>query len=345
MRGVSQDMERPVFVVGAPRSGTTLMARILGGHPRIFMPGETHFFDDVFSRRQELGEPSDPEGAARIHARLMSLYGRYNEPDDQARVELLSGTGLSLEAMRDNCRSWDDVLRWFLGVQAEWAGKTRFGNQAPRDLFNVPEVLEFFPKARLVLMVRDPRDFLLSYAGKWRAESGENARRLRRLYHPALASLQWRACMQRVEAVLERVPEAQRMAVRYEDLVGDPEETVRQVCRVVGEDFEPVMLQVSAYGSSDLDRAGRAGVFTTSVGRWRENLPAADVWAAQHWCAEIMERWGYAREEANASPASRLRVLATLPFGAARALWANRRKRGPLLPYLRRRLFFGGGGR
>ena len=39
----------PVFIIGTPRSGTTLTAKILGRHSNIFMPGETHFFDDVYS--------------------------------------------------------------------------------------------------------------------------------------------------------------------------------------------------------------------------------------------------------------------------------------------------------
>ena len=76
----------PVFIVGTPRSGTTLLARILGRHPSLFMHGETHFFPDIYARRAELGDPPSAEGALAMKERLSTLYGRYNEPADQARV-------------------------------------------------------------------------------------------------------------------------------------------------------------------------------------------------------------------------------------------------------------------
>ena len=51
----------PIFVLGMPRSGTTLTAKILGRHQKIFAlaPGETHYFHDVWSRRRELDDLQD----------------------------------------------------------------------------------------------------------------------------------------------------------------------------------------------------------------------------------------------------------------------------------------------
>lgn len=43
----------PIFVFGIPRSGTTLTAMIIGRHSRLFMSGETHYIDDIYSRRKE----------------------------------------------------------------------------------------------------------------------------------------------------------------------------------------------------------------------------------------------------------------------------------------------------
>ncbi len=79
----------PIFVVGTPRSGTTLTARILNRHSRIFMPGETHFFDDVYSRRREFGSIQTANARSEISNQLVTLYERYNEPADQQRIDLL----------------------------------------------------------------------------------------------------------------------------------------------------------------------------------------------------------------------------------------------------------------
>jgi len=59
MNRVAKNNTNPIFVVGTPRSGTILTAKILGRHSHIFMPGETHFFDDIYSRRIELGNPGN----------------------------------------------------------------------------------------------------------------------------------------------------------------------------------------------------------------------------------------------------------------------------------------------
>ena len=79
----------PIFIVGAPRSGTTLTARILGNHSRIYMPGETHFFDDIYLQFRELGSFSKKQIKDPVIEKLSSMYARYNEPADQERIEKL----------------------------------------------------------------------------------------------------------------------------------------------------------------------------------------------------------------------------------------------------------------
>lgn len=174
----------PVFVVGPPRCGTTLTARMLGRHPAIFMPGETHFFEDIYARRQELGDPTDAAARARIIERLQTLYGRFREPPDQTRIERLFA-GSDLRAALNRAHSYREIFSAFLEAQMGAVGKRRWGNQVPRDLFELDRIFAFFPDARVVACLRDPRDFLLSYRDKWqRDKEGREAERLRKLYHP-----------------------------------------------------------------------------------------------------------------------------------------------------------------
>ena len=60
----------PIFIVGTLRSGTTLMANILGRHTELFIEGEFHFFDDIYSKRQVLGHPSTPKAFEAIYNKL-----------------------------------------------------------------------------------------------------------------------------------------------------------------------------------------------------------------------------------------------------------------------------------
>jgi len=327
----------PVFVVGTPRSGTTLTARILGNHPLLFMPGETHFFDDLSARREQLGLPFEPQGAKRIADRLMTLYGRYNEPADQARVESLTDSGSLAGQICERCRDYGDVLRLFMELQAQGTGSTIWGNNVPRDIFNIKEIGAFYPDAKIVVCVRDPRDFLGSYKGKWRATASGEVDRLRRLYHPVVTSLLWKLSMKQLGAIEQVFSSDQVLVMPYEQLVAVPEDSARALCRHLGVEYDSRMLEVEFSNSSGSDSATDR-IFSTSVGSWRKRISEDEAWIAERLCAPEMHSLGYQREAANVSYLGILGHLLSAPYAFWRGLQANKRKRGPLLPYLLRRL-------
>ena len=325
----------PIFVVGTPRSGTTLTASILGRHSRIFMPGETHFFDDIYSRRMELGDPRGPATRARIIERLKTLYERYYEPADQRRVERLFADLRVLNQMRTGGETYCDILSLFMQLQMESLGKERWGNNAPRDIFNIEDILDFYPDAKILVCVRDVRDFLISYRDKWKITRSEDVERLKNLYHPVVTSLLWKSSMKRIPEIAARVPPENFMIIRYEEFVQKPESVVSEICRVVGEAVEPGMLDVDSNNSS-ADRHG-GGIFATSIGRWRHGLSAEDVCIAQWLTSEEMVRYGYSIEATEARLPGLCKAVCTFPFALWRALGSNKIVRGPLVPYIARR--------
>lgn len=329
-------MDRPIFIVGPPRCGTTLAARILGLHSRIFMPGETHFFHDVYANRAALGDPATDAGIARIVGRLGTLYGRYNEPDDQARIDRLFADPGAVRSFYGSCGDYGAVMSRFMALQTQDAGKARWGNHAPKDLFHVDDILRFYPRAMIVVCVRDLRDFLSSYRDKWRATTQDHVERIRSLYHPVLTTLLWKASVRQAQRLRDKVPRESLVVVKYEELVCDTEHVVRDLCARIGERFEPRMLEVSSHNSSSA--ATVAGIFTSSVGRWEGALSNEEVYLAQRIAGREMEALGYAPKRVGANTAKVALVAATTPAAALRALNANRALRGPLLPYLWRRV-------
>ena len=79
----------PVFVVGTPRSGTTLTAQILGRHSTLFIPGENHFFEDIYVRWSPRWSGATPQERSSMVERLATIYGRYNQLEDQPRIDAL----------------------------------------------------------------------------------------------------------------------------------------------------------------------------------------------------------------------------------------------------------------
>lgn len=329
----------PIFVVGTPRSGTTLTARILGNHSRIFMPAETHFFDDIYSRRKQLGHPQDPATAQKIMARLSSLYKRQHEGQYQKQYRDLFQDPERIARLMGPCCDYRDVLSRFMSMQMRMAGKVRWGNHVPRDLFNIPDILSFYPDAKVIICVRDIRDFLLSYSNMKDVVPPKHVERQRRLYHPVVTSLLWHASVRRIPEVERQVHSDNLLIVKYEALVGDPEVTVRRLCAVIGEAFEPAMLNVRDHNSSDVFNPTKStGIFDSSVGRWRGRLPKEHAYLSQKIAGPTLCALGYKPERIDINLTRVLQICLAFPFALLRGLYANRKKQGALMPYMARRV-------
>jgi hypothetical protein len=300
------------------------------------MPGETHFFDDIYSRRSELGDPGKPEDLDNIARRLDTLYARYNEPADQRRVAALLSDESVVRDFRARCKTYRDVLTSFMQLQMKHEGKARWGNNTPRDIFNMREILAFYPDAKILVCVRDLKDFLSSYEGKWRVTADQERVRLRQLYHPVLTSLLWKTSVRMIPSIQSRVPAGNFMIVRYEELAQDAEKTVRGICATIEEEFESEMLTVNYSNSSSPTTTG--GIYASSVGVWRRRLPGEDVCAGQLIARNELSWLGYSIEKVAARRARVLMLFVTFPFALTRALYVNRWKRGHLLSYLERRV-------
>lgn len=328
----------PIFVVGTPRSGTTLTARVLGNHSRIFMPAETHFFDDIYARRGRLGEPGSAAWTDTVVDRLSTIYKRQHEGGYQKRMGALLSDTEALRQVVAHCRSYREVFSGFMAWQMDAAGKSRWGNNVPRDIFNLTEILSFYPDARIIVCVRDVRDFLVSYGGMKSVLKAHHVSRYQKLFHPVVTSLLWTSTMRRIPMLERQVAPENMMILRYEDLVREPENSARRLCGLIGEDFEPDMLAISQNNSSErTTRSAAGGIYASSVGRWRDALPPEQAWLAQLIAGKWLSKLGYQAEPIVANPLRVARLLLTFPFALMRGLHANRAKRGALAPYVARR--------
>ncbi len=328
--------DAPIFVVGTPRSGTTLTAQILDRHPGIMMPGENHFFEDIYSRRKEIGNAADPAVMATIVERISTIYGRYNQVSDQQRIDRLITEEALISRLANGSCSYKDVLDRFMEIQLEKQGKRRWGNNTPKDLFHIREILSFYPDAVILVCVRDVRDFLISYKNRWTVTTEAHKDRLKKLYHPVLTSLLWKASMKKIPALEEQIPKGNFMVIHYEDLVTDTEAVVKDICDLVGEKYVPQMLDVSTNNSSDT--TAQRGIFSSSIGKWRSSLGAEDALIAQWITRKEMSYLGYKPESFSVRWIVVVKLILSFPFAVTKAFRANADNRGPLFQYLAKRV-------
>ncbi|MFD8569925.1 sulfotransferase family protein [Streptomyces sp. NPDC057694] len=224
---------RPLFVVGCPRSGTTLLQLMLHAHPRIALPPETRFVLPAYRRRLAFGDLAQRTNRAAL-ARWIT--GR----DETRYFEL----GLDEETVVRQITEGPPTLGSALGIAlrayAEQQGKVRWGDKRPAYALHVPEILRLFPDAQFVHVVRDGRDCVGSLLRMPWWHSG---------FHEAVAT--WAQVMDGADKWRGALGSARWHEVRFEDLVADPETELRGICGFLGEEY--------AHGMSEPYRmAGRA---------------------------------------------------------------------------------------
>lgn len=269
--------ERPFFIVGSPRSGTTLLRFILSSHSRLYVPDETGFLP--FLGRFD-GRPlsqSEAQSLLRRIGRLNRLW-RDMVPDLGAFYAGLPSPTLPviLDALFQQRIAPYQAARW--------------GDKTPPYIQYIPQLLRLFPDAQFIHVVRDGRDATLSARKKWGDEKG---------YMDAYYLLKtWVRNVTAGQIAKQNLPADQFAEIRYETLAQTPEPVIRQLCAFLDEQFEPQMLAQGALaqkvgGGIDRHVEAQAAIHTGSIGRWRQALSPYEQKLADALAGDALQTFGY----------------------------------------------------
>ena len=255
----------PFFIVGCPRTGTTLVSQALDNHSRLAVFHETQYYPVFHPHLRYYGDLGKPANAARLIGDVrdwLTLQEVEPPPPDQ-----LAAT------------SFEGVLAALLDAHARRLGKARGGDKTPHHHAYLREITTSFPHSPVIFLVRDPRDTVKSYCHIFGAK----------VDHACSA---WNKAYTSYAAFADSVH-----TVRYEELVNDPAGVLEPVCSLLGEQYEPEMLSFHERVPERMRRLPDVGLVTSpvsssSVGGYRE-LPAQVIARIEALCAEGMERLGY----------------------------------------------------
>ena len=227
------DMKGPIFIVGAPRSGTTLLQYMLRSHPNISLPtGESHFMVPIYKSRKKFGDLQKKTNLRRL------LHTMYHQSRDFLETDL-HGIHFEIESIIDLLHEKEmskvqDVFSWLLMENAKGEGKSRWGDKTPWYLLHMPMILEMFPDAQFIHIIRDGRDVAFSLFGR-KEDFG--------VYNIFRAAEYWSIYMEKGQEVGSSLPVSTYMEVRYEDILANPEKECRRICRFLGEEFTDKIVQ------------------------------------------------------------------------------------------------------
>jgi hypothetical protein len=254
---ISGEAATHAFLMGFPRSGTTLLEQVLAGHPQVRALEEAPTLADAYAEFL-----TTPRGLERL-ARLT--------PD---------------EAQVWRARYWAEVAAH--GIDA--TGRL-FLDKAPAGTLTLPLVAKLFPRAKVLFAVRDPRDVVLSCL---RHNFQINAMTYA-FTRADTAAACYVACMAMAEVYRGVLPLSLTEA-RHEALVADFDGELARLCGFLGLDVVPAMADVGATARSRTVRTPsadqvRAGLNDRGLGRWRAY--AAEMAPIMPVLAPWVERFGY----------------------------------------------------
>ena len=276
----------PVFLKAIPRSGGTLFVTLMDAHPQVSMSYEI-YEDRLF----------DGDGNPLSIVKVIDWLDQHknnskddiqwikNLPDNNLRVFLFRARrgGLivaeMLEALKDIVQRKKsfltstgrlDFIEELMQKKAQKAGKTIWGGKTQANLYDLHER---HPDACFFIMRRDVRDMFASMLNK--GSFTYTAKEAAELWKERILEFQ--------NFVATRKPKA--MEVCYESLAREPETVLPEICRLIGVEYDPAMLDFhnkdltlfkSPHGHLSSEQL-KQGLNTSSIGRWKNDLSARDV--------------------------------------------------------------------
>jgi hypothetical protein len=253
-----------VFVVGCPRSGTTLLQRLMDAHPELAVVHETLWIPSFYERR--LGLTPDGDVTPALLPRLLA-HRRF----EQLGIAADELDRLFAATAPVRYASFVGALFDRYGAQR---GKPLVGDKSPGYVRSIPVLHGLWPHARFVHLIRDGRDVCLSALGWAKAD---------RVFadfgtwpdEPVMtAALWWERSVRLGREAGRALPAGLYQELRYERLVEDPETECRALCGFLGLRYEPAML---AYHEGRM----RAAPSLSSKRQWLPPTPGLRDWRTE----------------------------------------------------------------
>lgn len=273
--------DRKLFIVGAERSGTTMLQQALNRHPQIAIPAETSYFVD--------------------------FVGHLRRGQQRALFQIEQDLGISLPPLKKRVYQPDEVKGLFETIAERYLTKlgrdnTRyFGEKSPRHLLVLPRIIRYYPRAKIILIYRDGRDVALSLTKvPWTPRSLYVNFGVWLRYH------RWHVWARGQSGI-------DLHEVRYEDFVTDPESACRAACDFLRLPYVQAMARGSGNqeGIPEWETEWKERA-TGPIGReriavWKEELLPSQIEELERWGGRALAALGY-EVSAFGRPSTRVRM-------------------------------------
>ncbi|HEX9757383.1 MAG TPA: sulfotransferase [Nitrospiria bacterium] len=270
----------PIFVVGAARSGTTMLQLIINAHPKIAIFGEIHYFDQILQIKRFIPSMSRDEDLEKFFSFVRRIRAFQFLPGIE---EILSGVKDRMLVIKS--RTYEGFYRILLEEYAKIKGATRFGEKTPGNVRHIDQLFRIFPNAKVIHIIRDPRDVVASSLKMPDASKDI-----------IIHALSWASDIVLGNHFSNR--EESYIEVRYEDLTQHPKEEMERLCRFVGEEYSETMLEfyktsTNYFKNEPWKKGTLKRVNTQSIRKGEKVLSRSKIFIIQKLTGFLMREYGY----------------------------------------------------
>lgn len=299
-------LEKPMFICGHRKTGTTMLLCLLDNHPELLVYPPDSGFYYMYYPKFESSDYTDQQKIDYISGVIV----------DQLKTEI----AMLSEADRDDLNFPIKALRTDIISYAEQTAKT------PRDMllsliqgyrdhfkgspnpihwvekttsteFYAAEILKWFPRAKFIHVVRDPRDNWASLKSGWSARYSQFNDSLERLLQSMID--RGKLGLEFARHNNNRFGDDIYKVIKYEDLVTHPREVLNDICDFLEIVFSENMMVPTICGKlwrgNNFDGLKFDGPSNVNVGRWRERITEKEAKLIEYYFSDLMGHFGYAK--------------------------------------------------
>ena len=291
--------DSPFFIVGTQRSGTTLLRLILNSHSLIAVPEEATFLMPLLKRRYLQTKISGEDLQSLInYLRLNPQFSLWSKDYSKYFDILLQKKEIHVK----------ELINDLFTIYAHYEGKKIWGDKTPSFFRKIDILYTLFPNAKFIHIVRDGRDVFNS----WRKiDASKN--------NAPVVAMDWSYKLYEIEKSFKKIPDKNKITIRYEDLLDEPEKVLLDVCLFLGVEYESEMLNFYKKSKKYIGKHHSSLIFCPITDKnkfkWKKELTPQEISSFILIARKFLKKYNYNTQTATLNISTIIFLLKNILIG------------------------------
>lgn len=299
-----QWQDKPIFIGGHRKSGTTLIPCLFDGNDEVIsLPYDTGFFYGFYPvcNNTGLSDEAKIELAIKYLCKndlvdQLKIAGKYNKTKNELALleesfydSFTKSSKTPREALLCFVNSFKKIFFDNNKSPKAWLQKTTSSEIYAKEIF------EWFPNAKFIHIIRDPRDNFASLKSGWEKLYSLRTNDSNELIQSMID--RGKLCMELAKLNSQRFGKQKYMVIKFEDIVTDPKKYVKKICDFVEIQYEENLLQPTVFGhhwrGNNLEDKNFKGISSSNINEWENRILKSEAYLIEYYFRSLMEHFNY----------------------------------------------------